>query len=784
MTTTAPTRGDVPARPAPPSLRLPEIPDPTDARPTVDARLRELARSCGQATALQSPGRSCTFADLVERADAWADELHLRLAGTDPDAPVAILGEQHVDTLLAVFGVLAADRPVVIADPLVPVDRLADMFARAGAVACLHDAGRAETAGRVAAASASSGTDPLPVIEITGRPGRAPVGERPAVRAGRPRCVVFTSGSSGRPKAVVYDDGWLLNEAVGARVALGLGPGDRTALVLPATFAAGLTVLMMALLNGATVCAYDPRLAGIRGLPAFLEQHRVSTLHTTPSLLRSLLGVLPPTGGLPGLRLATTCGEAVHGRDITALRRHLDPSATYTSWSGSSETGHLAFHEIGPGEAVPDGIVPVGRPAANKLVRLLDEDGAPVPAGEVGEVTITSAYLCRGYLDDPESGAGRFVPLADGRTRYHMGDLGRLDAEGRLHLLGRRDAALKIRGYLVEPAEVEGALLTHPDIAEAVVLGHTDTDDGSGHLVAFVCPVSRERALPISAVRRMLREKLPEWMVPWQIVQLTALPRNERGKIDRAALRLPEAPPVADPARTPWEAMLIDIWGAVTGAPRVGRASDFTELGGDSLDAEEMLCIVGDRLGVRLSTGDLAQAPTIAEFAARVSQLSAGPVTAPIVSRFRPRRRRPPSVTLVTLRTAQTPPTLLLIGPRSAATTAVAEALPPRMAAHWVTPPADRRTRAAVTLVRAIRAVQPGGPYLLLPDDTQADRAGQAAQRLAEAGESVLLVTPDGSPIPPGVRRVPPPPDRTRAADPAALAARILDAVDDLGRSG
>ncbi len=422
----------------------------------------------------------------------------------------------------------------------------------------------------------------------------------------------------------------------------------------------------------------------------------------------------------------------------------------------------------------------MGRPAANKLVRLLDSDGNDVEAGTAGEVTVTSAYLSVGYLDDPAGTVERFVPLADGRTRYHMGDLGRFDVAGTLHLLGRQDSALKIRGYLVEPAEVEGILLTHPDIAEAVVIGQAPPErDGAAErparLIAYVCPASRDRALSTTAIRRLLRAKLPEWMVPSVIVQLPALPRNERGKVDRAALQQPDLPPPPTPARTPWEAMLADIWAMVMDVDAVGRDSDFTELGGDSLDAEEMLAIVSDRLDVRLLTSDLAAAPTLSAFAERTAALH----DAQRAGKRRTSRARPPSATMITLRSAEVGPVLFYPaddGSDTALLAPLARALAPAVTVADIPlatgshPPRRPRLnpRSAAggqhPFTVAIRAAQPRGPYAILAAGPHTDDARRSADDLVRAGEQVLLVTADHvdpaagrarSPIGPGLATLP-----------------------------
>jgi acyl-coenzyme A synthetase/AMP-(fatty) acid ligase len=286
---------------------------------------------------------------------------------------------------------------------------------------------------------------------------------------------VFTSGSTGEPKGVAWTNATLLNDAHAGRERLGFAPGDRTALVLPLAFAAGLTVVVFALLNGAGVYAYDPRVLGLRDLAAWLTSQRLTTLHATPSLLRSLLGALEPDQVLPDLRLVTTCGEPVYGYDVVALRPHLAPEAMFVNWSGSSEVASLAFFEVAPGAPVCDGVLPVGWPAAGKDITIVDEAGVPVPTGETGEVMVTSAYMSAGYWPPNADMAARFTPLPDGRTAFSTGDLGRIDDDGAVALLGRRDAAAKIRGYLVEPSEVEAALLAIDEVVDAVVTGPSAT---------------------------------------------------------------------------------------------------------------------------------------------------------------------------------------------------------------------------------------------------------------------------------------------------------------------
>ncbi|MEV7230846.1 non-ribosomal peptide synthetase [Polymorphospora sp. NPDC051019] len=756
---------------------VPPLVVPGDTR-SVTRRFRDVARRIPELPALVSPDGAYTFG----ATDTLSDRIATHLRPDRPGDPLAVLLPQTADGLLGLLGALKSGRPVVLLDPTLPADRLRQIVDRSGATGCLTDADHRATAATIgvpalvdlapalAAPAADPYTaDPAPytldpnphrpnpaAARATGPAGLA----GPAGPAGTdPALVVFTSGSTGRPKGVVLTHDMLLNEAYGGLDRLHISPADRVALVLPAAFMAGLTVLVFALLNGAGVYAYDPRVRGIRDLPAWLAAQGVTTVHLTPSLLRSLLAVLGPGQRLDGLRLVTTCGEAVHGRDVAALRPHLPAGCTYTSWSGSSEIGHLAFHPIAPADPVPEGIVPVGRPAPGKDVTLLGDDGHPVPDGGTGELVVTSAYLSAGYWNAPEETAARFTPLPDGRVAYRTGDLGRFDADGTLHLMGRRDSAVKIRGYLVEPAEVEAALLASPLVAEAVVVATRNGTEPVA-LTAYVAP-HRTAGTPAPAtLRRFLRERLPSWMVPAAIVVLPGLPRNERGKVDRVALPPPPPEPDAVPPRSHWEVIVADLWAHVLDLESVGIHDDFMRLGGDSLAAEELLAAAQDRLGIRLTSADLAQAPTVAEFARLVADSS---------------RAAPRHPTTVTLRApaagtapgggdADEPPLFCFAGAGGLGFSflPLARRLPGTRPVHAIQAYGlenrgrpDWSVRAAARRhLRTVRELRPHGPYLLAGHSLGGLIAIEVAHELAAAGEDVPLLVVLDSYLPADARKM------------------------------
>src|SRR6478735_3132504 len=218
-----------------PDLVLPAVPcsgpDQHNSVSSAMARLREIAAAIGDRPAMVSAGRSCTFDEALERADAIGAELRRRLQSTPADGSIAVLAEQSVDSLLVVLGAMASGRAVVIADPLVPADRLAEMFRRARVAVCVTDRERRPLGEQITACTPQSDRAALSLALVTDLLAAPPAPAGPDEPGHR--CIVFTSGSSGSPKAVIYPDGWLLNEALGASAALGLGAGDRVALVLP-----------------------------------------------------------------------------------------------------------------------------------------------------------------------------------------------------------------------------------------------------------------------------------------------------------------------------------------------------------------------------------------------------------------------------------------------------------------------------------------------------------------------------------------------------------------------
>lgn len=620
------------------------VPVPNPAREAaLCTQWRDVVEMRRDETALIDSTTQRTFVEVDTASSNVAAALH------GDSTPVAVLGDLGATIVTVMLGVIRSGRALVCLDPALPDDRISTIVASSGAG---HLVVAAKHRHRVTSLEQARVLDPESLTELPGslsaesrRPesnavvhtvaagvASAPaVVRHPATLTDPPdidslaaASIVYTSGSTGQPKGVVLSHRTVVNGARLSREHFGLSSADRVLLVLPHGFAAGQEVIFMALLNGVTLCMIDPRTSGLREVLRQADIWKPTTIHLTPSLLRSVVGHTHSASTWSHIRLFTTCGEPVHARDLEAARR-VFLVADYVNYLGSSETGHLAFHHIAAGESCGSGVVPAGLPAASKQIRILTESGEPAAPGQVGRLEVNSHYLASGYHSSPGS---NFRTEPNGTSTFRSGDLARIEANGTLSLLGRADAAIKVRGYLVEPAEIEGALTGLDEVVESVVQAMVD-GEGRQRLVAYVAVDPHRRTPAVSALRRHLIELLPAWMVPSDFVIIDELPRNERGKVDRLALPSVETRSQRVRPSTQWEVAVAEIWSRVLGADSVGADETFVGLGGDSLAVEEMLTLVDEELGRELTSLDLANAPSVGEFAELVAT-SRGPQEASI----------------------------------------------------------------------------------------------------------------------------------------------------------
>ncbi|HEX2189199.1 MAG TPA: amino acid adenylation domain-containing protein [Longimicrobiaceae bacterium] len=570
-----------------------------------------MAASRPDAVALTFRGRSLTYGELDRRADAVARRL-VEL-GAGPGDRVAVRMERGPDMVAALLGVLKAGAAYVPVDPAHPADRVRYVLEDSGAKLVIGD----------------DGVDPSPPGPLSRRvAGPSEPGEGALGAA----YVIYTSGSTGRPKGVVVPHRAVVNFLDSMRARPGLTAGDTLLAVTTLSFDIAGLELFLPLTTGARVALADRETAADGALLRdALAASGATAMQATPATWRMLLEA--GWEGAPGLK--ALCGGEALPREL-ADRLLPRVGELWNLYGPTETTVWSTVQRVEPGE----GAVPIGRPIANTRVYLLDRALEPVPAGVAGEVLIGGEGVARGYLGRPGLTAERFVPDPfageSGARAYRTGDLARRRPDGALEYLGRTDQQVKVRGFRVEPGEVEAALALHPEVAEAAVVAR---EDGSGHarLVAYLAG----SGVP-AGLRDWLRERLPEHMVPSAFLALEALPRTPNGKTDRRALAALEVALSGSgeahvPPRTPEEEIVARAWSAVLGVERVGATDGFFALGGHSLLAMQVVSRLRQALGVEVPLRAVFDAPRLDAFAERVRRIRSGDASAPPPLRRVPR---------------------------------------------------------------------------------------------------------------------------------------------------
>ncbi|MET0397587.1 MAG: amino acid adenylation domain-containing protein, partial [Longimicrobiaceae bacterium] len=521
---------------------------------TVHERFAARARSAPDAVAVRSGEATLTYAELGTRAGRLARRLRGR--GVGPESRVGICLEPGAERVVAMLAVLVAGGAYLPLDPEYPAERLAWMLEDAAAPVLVT---RGDLADRLPADGAWSTV--LLDADADADAGLATLAA--PVAPENAAYVVYTSGSTGRPKGVVVSHAALLNLAAWHARAFAVTPADRATQLASFSFDAAVWETWPYLLAGASLHVVD---AATRAEPEALRAlllERGITLAFAPTALAEALLALEWPERAP-LRALLTGGDALRVRPRPEFPFALVNDYGPTEAAVVATSGAVAAEDAGRPPSI-------GRPIDGVRVRVLDPHGGPVPTGVSGELYVGGAGVARGYLGRPELTAERFVPDAlsgvPGARAYRTGDRARWLPGGELEFLGRTDRQVKLRGFRIEPGEVEAALLEQPGVREAAV----EVRDGPGgkRLVGYVA-AAEGSALDGDAVRDGLRGRLPDHMVPAALVVLDRLPTTPAGKLDRAALPAPEREDAAGRAApaTPTELRLADAWAEVLGGER------------------------------------------------------------------------------------------------------------------------------------------------------------------------------------------------------------------------
>jgi amino acid adenylation domain-containing protein len=549
----------------------PAAPIPRDTIPRI---FESVVERQPDAVALAFDGGSLTYRELDRLANRVARRLR-------PGQVVAVAARPAWKMVVGMLGILKAGSTYLPVDPAEPQQRLARMMEQAGASVLLED------------------------VSLEG------LDEAPAWTVEAPACLLFTSGSTGEPKGVVLSHAAILRLVFSRQ--LSITPGESVGQASNLTFDAASFEIWGSLLQGATLVEIDRMLSlSPAELGGFLADRKISVLFLTTALFNRI--VSEKSEIFRTLRLLLVGGETSEPESFRkVLARGAPQRLLHVYGPTESTTFATAFEvrQVAPGAST----VPIGRPIDNTEVYLLDSQGGLAPAGLRGELHLGGQGLALGYAAQPGLTAERFVPnpfsSAPGARLFRTGDLGRQRQDGNIEILGRLDRQLKIRGFRVEPGEVEAALISLPSVRQALVVPGKTADD----LVAYVVADAFQEEPLLASLRR----RLPAFMIPSAILRLDALPLTAHGKIDLSAL--PDVAGVEDreaaqpvPPRDEMERLVAGIWEEILGR-RFGAHDDFFESGGHSLHATRVISRLRAVLGAPVSVRDLFELRTVAALA-------------------------------------------------------------------------------------------------------------------------------------------------------------------------
>jgi amino acid adenylation domain-containing protein len=592
--------------------------------PTDEAFVQDLFASHATASperdAVLDEHGSISYAELDARSNQLAH--HLRACGIGPDVGVGLCTDRSIEMVIGLLGILKAGGAYVPLHFEHPPARLGHQLSSAGARAIVTQQALLprlpEWSGAIVCLDGERDR-----AELESQPTTAP---EVSVAPENLAYVIYTSGSTGTPKGVGVTHGNLVNYAIDIASRLGADAEPSTfGLVTAISTDLGNTSVFGALCSGGTLSLISPATAADgAAFAAALERTPIDVLKITPSHIGALL-----TGGdarvLPG-RWLVIGGERAPW-DLISSVRELSSCSILNHYGPTETTIGCCSFEI-PADAIDPlpASVPIGRPMANATCYVLDEQLRLMPLGFRGRLFVGGAGVARGYVGQPELTAERFVPdphaTTPGALMYDTGDLVRFLPDGNLEFLGRSDEQVKLRGFRVEPAEVETALRSHPRVKESAVVTRS-AGSGDARLLAYCTvtgPVDRDE------LRSHLSEWLPEFMLPSAIVVLDELPRTPSGKVDRLAL--PDPASVDESLskeyvapRTPVEGVVTRIWSETLGLDDISVNQDFFELGGHSLLAMQVVAKVRSDLAVDLPLHSLFTYPTVESLAAEIVTL-------------------------------------------------------------------------------------------------------------------------------------------------------------------
>jgi amino acid adenylation domain-containing protein len=581
---------------------------------SITRRFEEQVKKCPAKLAVRSKNQEWSYEELNNSANRIARSI---LSSDSEEERVALLFEHDAPMIAAMLGVLKAGRTYVPLNTNDPEERLSRILDHSDSTVLLTNNQNLGVGRRLTASD-------MRLVNIDRLESVDCLVDLPVVEPDKIAYLLYTSGSTGQPKAVMQNHRNILHFTRVYTNNLHISSDDRLTLLSSYCFDAAVMDIYGALLNGATLVPIDVRQNGAASLSEQLRREQITIYHSTPTVYRYFLDTLNDQSEFPDLRLVVLGGEEVNRRDVELYQKHFSDECLFVNGFGPTEATVSLQNFINRQTKASSASVAVGFPVEDTEVLLLDEAGRPAEIH--GEIAIKSQHVALGYWRDPEASNAAFAAehgssptvRQDAARLYHTGDLGRRLPDGSIRFEGRKDFQIKIRGFRIELGEIESVLGRHSQVAKCVVVAR-ETDNRDKQIVAYVVPGSNQSPNE-KDLRSFLKQKLPEYMLPASFVMLDWLPLTASGKVDRRALPTPdishELAKQFVPPRNSTEEIMVKIWQDVLDIDHLGVFDNFFELGGHSLKAMQVRSRVSSAFQVDVPWSAIFEAGNVSAMAA------------------------------------------------------------------------------------------------------------------------------------------------------------------------
>ena len=685
--------------------------------------------------AVKTKNQKITYEQLNNMANRLAYAIRSQLG----KEPIVLLLEKDASLIATMLGVLKVGKIYVPLDTSFPKFRLLYMLDNSQAVLIITNNKNIALAHELA-----QGSCQLLNIDDIQYSGLSTENLGLSISPDTPAYIIYTSGSTGQPKGIVHNHRNTLHNIRTTTNAFHIVPNDRITFLHASGVMSAIRGIFSTLLNGATLYPIDVNNTKLSDLNNVLIQEEITVYYSVPTLFRTVVNGLTGTEAFPKLRLVILTGEPVLKKDIELYKKYFSSNCILGTGLGTSETGTVRVCSIDKDTKVNNSTAPLGYAVDDIEIMLLDDAGAEVGIGNIGEITVKSRYIAQGYWQNLSEAAFRQDQAGGNEYIYRTGDMGRMLPDGCLFHHGRKDFQVKIRGYRVELSEIEMALQQHPVIKEVVVMAVGESPEDKQLVAYFVCHQSTEtndthtkqKAMP-NTLRRFSQDKLPDYMVPSAFVKLEAMPLTPNGKVDRSKLLIPAQTQQNHESfvapQDKLEQQLANLWEKVLHVHPIGRYDNFFERGGHSLLAVTLLSQIEKAFGKGLSMMTIFQAPTITQFA-DVLRAQGYKATWRTLETIQPQGSRSPlffigstnyaRALVPSLGTEQPLYGLNLFGLQPT------DGTTPSLTVEWI----------AEQYIQEIQMVQPEGPYYLCGYCGDAKVAFEIAQQLQAQKQSVALL--------------------------------------------